>query len=416
MIGPESKAASSAQRTHLLDRRYTVNREYLFFYLLWPIILSPKELQLILLTAFVLLLLTRHRMTFDALSYFLYSYILIYAFSILLNVITRSPDSIRVLAAFNSLSVWILAFVLYLTFRNVDINMEKLKKIGFINYCILIVIWIWSIAVHSVSTSGGFSILNRTLYYDETFNQNVVARFVGLMEYSNLIVMFCVFTYPLFFMFIRKFKSKFLQLSLLTVGLLPLYSTYSRSGYAVIAAAIGICMVYYLYRKMNKNTFFALFFFSSSIMLTILFFSQMHEFISQEITELLFAREGSNDSRSNIMVESISSALNHSPIIGMGIKDLSSVGYPLGSHSTFVGFFYKTGFIGLLLGTTIFVFINIKILLLKGSIERKIMSIFLFFMPLLFLLEDIDGSNWLICYYFIFVALVLNKRNWILRE
>lgn len=409
----EAKYVQATPAKNQIKNRSTfISSDLLLFYLLWPIIILPKELQFVLLSLIALLLLKKHKLYFDLLGYFLYSYILLYAFSILLNVLTRSSEYIRVLAAFNSLSIWILALIFYLIYKKIDIDMKKFIEIGFVNYFLLILVWAISIPIHSLTSFDEINIMTRTLYYNETFNQEVVTRFVGLMDYSNLIVMFCIFFYPLYFMHILSFKSKILQITLLIIGVLPIVSSYSRSGYLIIGTAIIIGIVYYFYKSINNSVFFFFFFLFSSILLTFIFVTEFHNILALEVKELFDAREGSNNSRQQIVAESINTAVRDSPIVGMGIKDNSSNGYPLGSHSTFIGFFYKTGIIGFILGTWIFIFINLKILLVKGNLDRKIISIFIFLMPLVFIVEDIDGANWLICIYFVYIALLLNDNNW----
>lgn len=384
----------------------------LLFSLIWPILLLPKELQFFLLLLVALFALKKHKIYFDLLSFFLVSYVVVYAFSVFVNMWFFSSEWIRLVAAFNSLGSWVVAVLFYLLFKNSHVNMRKFIRMGFINYLVLLTLWAVSMLVFSLTGLADVSILGRTLYYSETFNQEVVARFVGLMEYSNLIVMFCLFFYPLYFLHIRRQSSKWVQIVLLTLGVLPLVSSYSRSGYLVFGAAITVAAVYYGYHSVSRDVFFFAAFFALAVVLVVFYTSDLHERIQLQVEELATAREGSNDSREIIVTESIDRTQKDSPIVGMGVKDTSSIGYPLGSHSTFLGFFYKTGTIGLLLGTAIFVLINAKILLLKPHRDRTLMGIFIFVMPFVFIVEDMDGANWLICLYFAWVAVLFNDRNW----
>ncbi|KAA0958722.1 O-antigen ligase family protein [Planococcus sp. ANT_H30] len=393
------------------DNRFFTS-DLLLFYMLWPILIVPKEIQFFLLLPIALMLVKKHKIYFDLLSFFLGSYVWVYVFSIVANLTTRSSEFTRILAAINSLSIWVLAIVFYLIFKNTQLPMKNFIKIGFINYLLLIAIWAVSMVIHSLTSLGALSFLGRTLYYTETFNQEVVARFVGLMDYSNLIVMFCLFFYPLYFMHVRQFTSKIVQLLFLVIGIFPLISSYSRSGYLVFGAATAIGVVYYLYKSLNREVFYFGAFLTLSVALALFYTADLNSAVRLQVEELLTAREGSNDSRTIILAESIDLTMQDSPITGMGIKDNSSTGYPLGSHSTFIGFFYKTGTLGLMLGTWLFVFINLKILLLKSTLDRKILSVFIFMMPLIFIVEDIDGANWLICLYFVFVAVLFNDSNW----
>ncbi|TWT27788.1 O-antigen ligase family protein [Planomicrobium sp. CPCC 101110] len=390
--------------------------DLLLFYILWPIIITPKEVQFVFLFLVTVLLLKRHKLYFDTLSFFLFSYILLYAFSIFLNLLIRSSEFVRVLAAFNSLGTWVLAVLLYLIYKNLDIDMKRLYKISFINYSILIIVWIITMVIHTITSISELNIMTRRLYYTEYFDQQVVIRFMGLMDYSNLIIMFGIFFYPLYFIYIRNFKHRTIQVVLLIIGIFPLISSYSRSGYIIIGTAIIIGIVYFVHYTMNRNVFFSLFLLISSILIAVFFFTDIYHLMSLQIEKLMAAREGSNKSRGLIVEESMNIAFRESPFIGMGIKEISSNGYPLGSHSTFLGFFYKTGIVGLLLGISLFILINSKILFLKSSFNRKIISIFILLMSVSFIVEDIDGANWLLCLYFIFVALLVNENSWITRK
>lgn len=394
------------------NERSLLSADMLLFVLLWPLIILPKELQFIMLFTVAVFLLKKYKVRLDLLSFFLFGYIMLYTFSILINLAIRTPEVIRIVAAFNSLSIWVLAVLFYLIFKTVKLDLKKFVKIGFVNYSILICLWVVSILVHSITSISEVSLLTRTLYYNETFNQQVVTRFVGFLDYSNLIVLFCLFFYPLYFLHIRHFKYKIVQVLFLVIGILPLISSYSRSGYLVFGAALAIAAFYYIYQSTNRNVFYFFSFLSLSVLITVFFITNVHFVLFEKVEELMTARQGSNDSREIILAESINVTTRQSPIVGMGIKDYSSAGYPLGSHSTILGFFYKTGIFGLLIGTWIFIYINFKILFSKRSLERKFLSVFLFLMPFIFFVEDVDGANWLICMYFIFVAILLNDKNW----
>ncbi|MEC8522759.1 MAG: O-antigen ligase family protein [Pseudomonadota bacterium] len=60
-------------------------------------------------------------------------------------------------------------------------------------------------------------------------------------------------------------------------------------------------------------------------------------------------RQASSDMRMYLYQLSIDTALEERPVIGMGVKSRGELLIPLGSHSTLVGAFYKTGFLGFLL-------------------------------------------------------------------
>lgn len=258
--------------------------------------------------------------------------------------------------------------------------------------------------------------LNRELYYTEWFGNMQVIRFVGFMDYPNLIIMFFMFFYPLFLSYLKYFKNYILKILLMILGILPIIGSFSRSGYVIMLTYLLIVSIYFTYTKMNRNLFIAISFFSLSIFSLMIFYTNAYNEAVSIFQELLNARQGSNVSRIYLMVESIKITLVESPIIGMGVKVTSLIGYPLGSHSTYVGLFYRTGIAGVILVLPIFVIITVKILFTRVGIDKTVIKISILMMPLLFIFEDIDGTNWLMIMYFLLVATIFNKTTIVYKE
>ncbi|MGN7476663.1 O-antigen ligase family protein [Solibacillus silvestris] len=394
-----------------LNYKTKLNPDLYLFYFLWPIIIAPKEIQFIIIFAVLLNLLCRHKLYFDALSYFMLGFIFIYLFSIIYNVIGNSFEFSRILATINTFSLWIFSLIFYLIFRSINIDMNKIKKAAFINYCILITLWVCSLLIYCITKYSDFKVANRILYYTEWFGNMKVIRFVGFMDYSNLIIVFFMFFYPLFLLTVLEMRNPLIKILLTIGGLLPIITTFSRSGYLIVLLYLFIISLIYLYGKVNKKLFTASVFFTLSLVLPIVIYTNFPDGVFSILKELFEAREGSNDSRTYLMKESIRMTMENSPLIGMGVKVTSLIGYPLGSHSTIVGFFYKTGILGLIAGAAIFLIINIKMLLSGGNMDKKLMKISLLIMSSLFIVEDIDGSNWIIIFYFLLAALIVNNRK-----
>lgn len=393
-----------------------LNTDLLIFYFLWPIIIAPKEIQFVGIAIILADLLRRHKLYFDILSYFMVAFITIYLFSISVNLIGNSYELERIFATINTFSIWVFSLFFYLIFKFIPIDLEKVKKVTFTNYCILIVLWISSIIVYIITKLPYFEIFNRELYYTEWFGSLPVIRFVGFLDYPNLIIMFFMFFYPLYFSYLKSFKNFILKLLLMILGLFPILSSFSRSGYVIMFVYLMIISIYFIYRKMNRNLTIAITFFMFSLFFLLIFNPNAYNEVVSIFRELLNAREGSNDSRTYLMAESIRVTLVESPIIGMGVKVTSIIGYPLGSHSTYVGLFYKTGIAGIFLGLAIFIIITLKILFTSGDVDKTVMKISILLMPLLFIFEDIDGANWLMIIYFLLVATIFNKTPNIYKE
>lgn len=381
------------------------------FYFLWPIIIFPKEIQFIVIFLILMNLLSRHKIHFDKLSYFIFLFLIIYLFSIFYNIIYYSHELTRIIATINTFSIWVFAFIFHQVLKLNSIAISKIKRITFINYCILIFLWICSVLIYYITNSPSLSIGDRYLYYTEWFGYMTVIRFVGFMEYSNLIIMFFMFFYPIYLSNIIEFKNIIVRIFLITIGLLPIVTTFSRSGYLIILIYLLIISIVYLYRGVNKKMFVSVAFITLSIIIPIIVYTKFSEDLLFILHELFNAREGSNNSRIYLLEESIQVTIKNSPLIGMGLKASSSIGYPLGSHSTLIGFFYKTGIIGLITGSIIFLVINLKMLFNVKNPDKTLMKVSLIMMSFLFIIEDIDGSNWLIIFYFILIALVLNNEK-----
>ena len=115
--------------------------------------------------------------------------------------------------------------------------------------------------------------------------------------------------------------------------------------------------------------------------------------------------------RIDLIITTIKVTIKENPIFGIGVKRVfrpeeAYVAY-LGSHSTYVGFFYKTGMIGFLIGLLIFYHFNRPILrYYRSSIFVKQIIGFILAFIILFGIEDIDGTNWSIIAYFLSMVLL----------
>ena len=393
-----------------------MNPDLYVLYFLWPIVIAPKEIQFIIICLLLFNLLRRHKLYFDIVGYLMIVFMAIYLFSIVYNLIFNQYELERIVATINTFSIWLFALLFYLIFKVIHVDFEEIKKAAYINYCILIIIWLCSLIVYLITKTANFSILNKMLYYNEWFDDRSVIRFVGFMDYPNLIIMFFMFFYPLFLLYLRNFKNGAVKVLLAVLGLLPILTTFSRSGYAVAIAYLFLLLIYHIYHKVNRKFFVTMTLFATSSLIFLCFYTNLPNYIVTILYELFNAREGSNESRTYLMRESIRMTLMESPLIGMGVKETSAIGYPLGSHSTYVGFFYKTGIIGFILGCTIFITIGLKIIFSVRSKEKTVLKIALFMMLPLLIVEDIDGSNWLIVMYFLLVAIVFNKTANVCKE
>ena len=137
--------------------------------------------------------------------------------------------------------------------------------------------------------------------------------------------------------------------------------------------------------------------------------------------DLYLLREGSNIQRMEIYSSSINLMLQTNPIIGVGIKpfieDLTMGGhYPLGSHSTLIGYFFKNGLLGgiYILCGYLFIFARFIVYIIQFSFFSKIFERSRFLLEASFvlivissLLEDFDAYEPIMLYFGILIGSIM---------
>lgn len=113
----------------ILHNETKIKKDFLIFYLLWPIIIVPKEIQFVGITLVLVYLLRRHKLNFDVLSYFMLAFITIYLFSIIVNLIGNSYELERIFATVNTFSIWVCSLFFYLIFKVIPLDLDHLKKL-----------------------------------------------------------------------------------------------------------------------------------------------------------------------------------------------------------------------------------------------------------------------------------------------
>ena len=215
----------------------------------------------------------------------------------------------------------------------------------------------------------------------------------------NLIFIMAMFVLCVPYINRKKFIAK---LSVILITFVSVVLLHSRSGFILY----GISIFWFLISKVQKRdrhivySLLAIIF----VFILLLYSKQLWGIF---LDKIIYGNISSNSFRITLISASYKEAITNSPIWGMGIKKYYRDGYPLGSHSTYVGFFYKTGIIGVVLGIYIFFKANWNILKNAGnSIEFKSVLMFLVSFIVLFAIEDVDGANWSIVVYFSMLSLV----------
>lgn len=385
-------------------RKKINNQGYLLFKYLWILIIMPKSVQFLLLGLLVIYLFGfgKLKLKIDKVAICIFIYATIHVLSILINTFTID-DTNRILAAFNTALIWILASFLFMYYRQANLNFKKVGKYMLFNMVILIGLSLLMVILMRISYQNGLTAFSRTLYSRDWFQGEATYRFLGFMEYSNLVVMFYLVCLPFSLHYLMDKISKNKICCYLILTIIPVWMTNSRMGIflALIVVALSIFTIID-----NKNKKWLLLMLPVCLVLLIINGGEFLSFMTK-ITDFVDGRAGSTNMRFYLYRKSLSMTMEKSPIWGMGIKLLEN-GYPLGSHCTYIGFIYKSGLAGTIFALIALISLNIQ--LVKKIWHYKRYRFFIWFL-IGFLaaccLEDMDGANWLLAIYFSSAAMCL---------
>lgn len=161
------------------------------------------------------------------------------------------------------------------------------------------------------------------------------------------------------------------------------------------------------------------------LLAAIFLFSLLLPFMERLIDIFLGLREGSNTARMNLYRASLDQLNGVDWILGVGLKSREGpMDYPLGSHSTFVGMIFKSGFCGFLALVTFQASLLIRWYHLKKAVLESPQN-FVFWrglgwifiaMSLWMLTEDIDAPQFLAFLYFSMIGIFEGFRRSLLRH
>lgn len=368
---------------------------------LFILIILPKSIQMmIILMVFLYIIISNKGVIViekEAYPFILLGFL--HLFSILINCIGDFTLS-RVIAAVNTALLWILGgfFLSYSSKKKLDRN--KVNRIMYNNMLILI-LFSFAMIISQLLKLPTISILSRSLTGGDWIDGEETIRLMAFMEYSNLISLFYFLAFPFAYEYIKENKSVIFQTLFLIVSILPVILNHSRIGILLAIIQLIIMLPKVMAISKKRITYISVLFFS----ILIIFFAVNYSSIINSIENLINSRQGSTATRSIIYKTSIIKTINKSPVIGCGIKEYLGE-YPLGSHSTYIGFFYKTGIIGFIIG--MMGIINLALKIIKNN-KKAFLPILCFLLMLI--LEDLDGANWLIILFFILSGNLLNRNN-----
>ena len=367
----------------------------LFLSTIMLIAILPKAAQMVVIGIFLLILIIVNKKIYldkETLPFLAIG--CLHLLSISINIFLGQEDSERIMAAINTGLLWIFSPMLYSFTKRANIKMDNMKKISKRNFAILAALaLLYIVYIYLNLKTDNFII--RKIAVNDWIDGLGTKRFGGLMEYPNLVPLFLIITLP-GLLLEKKYSILYL---IATIAIIA--TTNSRSGIIVII----LCSAHIIWKSYGgiiKN--FAKIITPLLILLIPVIVVMVHPYIKNEINTITNMRQNSTSMRMDIYKTSINKAFRESPIIGVGIKEKYK-GYPLGSHSTYIGSFYKTGIVGLIL-------LLIGLLwLLKSSTKSAYPFCFAICITLftMLLVEDIDGSNWLCVYIFMTLSVYNNE-------
>ncbi|MFR0589285.1 O-antigen ligase family protein [Bifidobacterium apri] len=383
---------------------------YIILILFYLIIFLPKPIQLLLFaaTAITYAATGRKKREKDKFVEIQFLYLTIYLFSICVNMVSGEHETSRIFAAINTFVIDCVAIIMYIYFKNsTDIDERIVEKTSFLNISIINILAILSKTITAVN---GIDIHGHTISGEDWIDGVQTSRFYGFMDYSNLVIFAVMFFFPYAVKYVRNKFSKIL-LCILTLYAVDL--TNSRSGLVLTSILIVIYILFcedksiWKFINRNKVPFGIL-----SAVILIFTLIVFHDSINNIIQRMLNERNGSNGMRMYIYSSSMNKMLNDSPFFGIGIKDLNLDGYPYGSHSSYIGAFYKTGLIGGIIYLISMLIMDYNIALKRSADNYDLIKkIALVFCTIMMIVEDIDGANWTICIFFIYCGIYLNTAD-----
>ncbi len=384
--------------------------EYFLFKYIWIIAILPKSIQFLIMVSYTVLLTVKARMirlSLNGISKMFFCVNLIYFFSVIASIYRVNHEMLRIFAAFNTCIITFLAVIIYNFIYKKRLDIYLVGKYMFHNMIILFVIWI---AYLILGSYGNFYFMTNVLSSIDWINNSMETRFQAYLEYVNLIVYMVLYCLPFSVIYVNEKYGKYIASAYSVISFFPIISSHSRTGLCcsavlilTIIITINLPEISNLFvRKKIKCVVVLL---GCGIVFGLLFYKQIISGVSYFLT----MRQGSTNTRIQLYKDSIQRMINESIIFGCGIKDTWK-SIPYGSHSTYIGMYYKTG----ILGGTIFLLWGIKelfaYLFQKDNLCYSIIiKISLICILGLSFLEDLDGANWNIIMFMAFCAVIRSK-------
>lgn len=372
---------------------------------LWLIAIMPKSLQLLFFVfwmAIVFVFEIRDASKMRRIDFglaMLVSMVAVHILSVVLN--SHGADMDRLLAACNTVCIWLVSIALFFFYSRGMVRLKSAANIAVFNILVCV-------ALAALASFGDLSFVflsdERHLNVIDWLNGNQGERFVGFLEYPNLVSLMYFVMFPLSLYSVRSWKSPLLKYGYCILAMYPVFEASSRSGIMLAMGALIIAVAYLSREKeSSKRRWRSMLTLGGLVALMVVAVNWVS--IVDAIGSLLSGRQGSNATRSLLYLRSIEDVLESSPLMGRGIKFTEypfGDAIPLGSHSTYIGILYKTGFLGLAMGILSFLYALKTFMKCPIELSNKIFSLAFLMVFVAFLsIEDVDGSNWSLAVVFI---------------
>lgn len=390
---------STYRAIHML--KIKLEPRYDFFKYLWIFIIFPKPIQLAILLVFsgLMYITDKTLLKRNICSVCLVIVICIQTLAIITDLIRNPGDVNRAPAAFNTLMLWVVAIVFYTFYYKKDIDLSRIGK-----YCV------WNLIVNFLLSAVAFveyyvrhipemAFCGRMLYGTTWLNGHPTVKCFALNDFSNMNLLYIMLQLMVAAFYLDK-KSKIKKAFVIICASFSVWMIHSRTGMVVFTLAIVVYIISQFPKKYKKA--FVIFIVFLATMIATLEFKNIYNFFYSKI---LFGNVSSTEYRVDLQFTSIRTMLRESPLIGIGIKRIFRPGEAfvayLGSHSTYIGLLYKIGMCGFLFGMIAVLYPPITVLYKyrHNYYLKQIWGIIIACLITLFL-EDVDGSNWLIIFYF----------------
>jgi hypothetical protein len=407
----------------LKNKVHRISFELNFFRILWILILLPKEYQFVVFAVFTVFLIIRNcivkniSLRIDKVAMFMFIAVAIQITAVFWQFFIGNvgEDFSRLYAAINTNGMWLFALFSYSIVRDKkysETEMAFVRKWFLIDLCILVCIYFfYQFTGWSEITILGQSVKLRRMDYLQT---GTTERFSALTE--SVLGASCLFLLmvPTCLTILNKWKFFIVKAGVLSLFFLSVVETHSRAG-IVACTPVFIIGLYYLWSKsahyvnISKSLLHVLFIIVSFGLIVFVIIN-FNEFLNIALS-FANSRSGSNSARFDIYKTSIQKVLDESPVIGIGIKYMLG-SFPLGSHSTYIGLFYKSGILGIILW--VFGFASLIIGLYR-KFTQYIWGVTFFIINMAYfaflMFSDIDGVNWVIMSFFIYWGLIMNNKS-----